>query len=142
LKIAIIAFAFACSAAFAAQAAGQSAQYPAFPDAARAGFGTNAKVALLWHWSEGVVRSVGVTKVVRDGKGVICVLPKVALNPKGIYPIVAVAPDESNAIAAFAGARNEGELCPSAKYIEVDTFQASGNSANPSNNVGFFLTIQ
>jgi hypothetical protein len=141
LKTTLIA-AFACLLAASAQAAGQNAQYPSFGGHPDASFGTNAKVALLWHWSEGIVRSVGVTKVSRGGKGIICVLPKVALNPKGIYPIVAVAPDESNAIAAFAGARNEGELCPSAKYIEVDTFQASGNSANPSNNVGFFLTIQ
>jgi hypothetical protein len=142
MKIAIIALAFACSAAFAAQAAGQSAQYSAFADQSRAGFGTNAKVALLWHWSEGTIRSVGVNKVVRSGKGVICVLPKVALNPKGIYPLVSVAPEESNALAAYAGSRAQSELCPSSKYIEVDTYQASGNTAKESNNVGFFLTVQ
>ena len=88
MKTTLIA-AFACLLAATAQAAGQNAQYPSFAGHPDASFGTNAKVALLWHWSEGIVRSVGVTKVSRGGKGIICVLPKVALNPKGIYPIVA-----------------------------------------------------
>lgn len=132
----------ACALAVSAQAAGQT--YPSFSSQqdARAGFGTNAKVALLWHWSEGEIHSVGVSKVVRGEKGVICVLPKPALQMKGIYPQVSVAEDESNTLAAFAYPRAEADLCPSLKYIEIDTFQAGGSSAKPSNSVGFFLVIE
>lgn len=82
-----------------------------------AGFGTDAKAALLWHWSEGVIRSVGVSKVSGGGKGVICITPKVALNANGIYPIVSFSPEESNTLAGFAGSRNQPELCNGDKDI-------------------------
>ena len=112
------------------------------PSETPAGFGTNAKVALLWHWSEGIVRSVGVSKVTRADKGVICVTPKVALDPKGIYPLVSVSPEESNTLAGFAGSRSQAEVCPGTKDIEVDTYQATNGGASTSNNVGFFLIIE
>lgn len=107
-----------------------------------AGFGTNAKVALLWHWSEGAIRSVGVSKVTRGDKGVICVTPKVALDADNIYPIVSFSPEESNTLAGFAGSRNQAELCNGDKDIEVDTYQSNGKSASPSDNVGFYLIIE
>ncbi len=115
---------------------------PADPSATPAGFGTDAKVALLWHWSEGVIRSVGVTKVSSGGKGVICITPKVALDVNGIFPIVSFSPEESNTLAGFAGSRNEAELCKGSKDIEVDTYESNGKSATPSNDVGFYLIIE
>lgn len=139
VALSALAFSFSISAV----SAGGNPPFEA-PDHAATprGFGTNAKVALLWHWSEGAIRSVGVSKVIRADKGVICVVPKVALDAKGIFPLVSVSPEESNTLAGFAGSRSQSELCPSDKDIEIDTYEATKNGASPSNNVGFFLIVE
>ena len=107
-----------------------------------AAFGTNAKLALAWHWSEKTLRSVGVSKVVKAGKGVFCIKPKVSLNLKGIYPQITTIQDASNTLTPLAQADLNSGLCPDSSYIEVETFQTSGTSAKPSDSVGFFLIVE
>jgi hypothetical protein len=131
----------ACVFAVSAQAAGQ---YPAFSNqnASRAGFTTNAKVALEWHWSEKTIRSVGVKKVSTGAKGIICVQPSAALNFRGIYPMVTASDDLSNTLTPIVYVRNEADRCPNENYIEVDTFELKGGKYEASNSVGFFLIVE
>jgi hypothetical protein len=131
---------FACAFALSAQAA--SPAYPSFTDKSKAGFGTSAKVALEWHWSETTIRSVGVKKVSRGAKGILCVLPSAALNFKGIYPMVTASDDLSNTLTPIAYVRNESDRCPNTSYIEVDTFELKGGKYAASNSVGFFLIVE
>lgn len=131
---------FACAFAMTAQAA--SPAYPSFADKAKAGFGTGAKVALEWHWSEMTIRSVGVKKVSRGAKGILCVEPSATLNFKGIYPIVSASDDLSNTLTPIVYVRNEADRCPNTSYIEVDAFELKGGKYVASNNVGFFLIVE
>jgi hypothetical protein len=134
---------FACAFAVSAQA-GQLSSYPSFstPPGSKAGFTTNAKVALEWHWSEGSIRSVGVKKVASGGKGILCVEPSVSLNIRGIYPMVTASDDLSNTTTPIAVVRNEADLCPNENFIEVDTYQLSGGKYVASKSVGFFLIVE
>jgi hypothetical protein len=140
----ILLLAIASSLAVSGQAVAHRSHYSGAENSGEtpAGFGTNAKLALLWHWSEGEIRSVGVSKVTRSDRGVICITPKVALDANNIYPIVSFSPEESNTLAGFAGSRNQAELCKGDKDIEVDTYQSNGKSASPSDNVGFYLIVE
>lgn len=129
----------ACAFALSAQAADTT--YPSFADKSRADFGTNAKVALAWKTGEGIIRSVGVKSAALKEKGIVCVVPSVALNMKGIYPQATVGYDLSATTAGplvFVDLQNR--ICP-VKDIEVDTFVMSNGKEQASSAVGFYLTV-
>jgi hypothetical protein len=132
---------FACAFALSAQAA--SSVYPSFADHPNSsGFGTNAKVALAWDFGEGIDRSVGVKSVTRKEKGILCVVPSIALNTKAIYPQVTVSYDLSNTLnGSMAFVDYQNRVCP-LKDIEVDTFQLSNGKEVASSSVGFFLIVE
>jgi hypothetical protein len=110
----------------------------------QAGFGTKAKLALLYSPFNGVRRSIGIASVTNPSTGVYCMTPSVPINLLGIYPTVTVEWGESagNAVMAFWRDTANGAEC-STSQLEVMTFDF--NSASKpvlSNQVSFVFVIE
>jgi hypothetical protein len=109
-----------------------------------AGFGTKAKLALLFSPFNGLRRSIGVASVTNPTTGVYCITPSVPLNLLGIYPKVTVEWGESagNAVMAFWRDTSNGAECDTSQ-LEVITFDFNSTTKPVlSNQVSFAFAIE
>jgi hypothetical protein len=103
---------------------------------------TYARVAVLYDYGVGVVRSKGVSTVRRVGTGHYCIKPSAltSTDVQRAVPVVSADYSGSSGTILFAHVRTGSTLCTTGEFA-VQTIRGANGAFGPSNYVGFSFIV-